>query len=127
MFTISCQKNSASNLWCFDYAFSKDLQVTEEPLMHQATSVIDFILQQKYKRFPKAIEIVFDHLELYDADVSLEYKEPSNGGSLYRTTQQFVMPVPSQDVWLCNVLTYFYPKPPKELYVLITESTEDKI
>jgi hypothetical protein len=127
MFTISCQKNSNSNLWCFDYAFSKDLQVKEEPLMHQATNVIDFILQQKYKRFPKTIEIVFDHLELYDADVSLEYKEPSFDGSLYRTTQEFVLPVPSQDVWLCPVLTYFYKTPPEKLYVLITESTDDKI
>lgn len=123
MFTISCQKNSDSKLWCFDYAFSKDLQVTEEPLMHQATNVIDSILQQKYKQFPKTIEIVFDHLELYDADVSLKYKEPSSGGSLYRT----IMPVPNQDVWLCNVLTYFYPKPPEELYVLITEEKESKI
>ena len=95
--------------------------------MHQATNVIDFILQQKYKQLPKAIEIVFDHLELYDADVSLEYKEPLNGGSLYRTTQQFVMPVPGEDVWLCNVLTYFYPKPPEELYVLITKIKESKI
>jgi len=125
MFTISCQKNLNSNLWCFDYAFSKDLEVIEEPLMHQATSVIDFILQQKYKKLPKTIEIVFDHLELYDADVSLEYTEPSLGGSLYRTTQEFVTPVPSQDVWLCPVLTYFYRTPPEKLYVLITESTEN--
>jgi len=127
MFTISCQKNLNSNLWCFDYAFSKDLQVTEEPLMHQATSVIDFILQQKYKKLPKTIEIVFDHLELYDADVSLEYKEPSLGGSLYCTTQEFVIPIPSQDVWLCPVLTYFYKTPPEKLYVLITESAENII
>ena len=127
MFTITCQKNPHSNLWCFDYAFSKDLQVIEEPLMHQATNVIDFILQQKYKTPPKTIDLVFDHLELYDADVSLEYKEPSLGGSLYRTTQEFVLPVPSQDVWLCPVLTYFYETPPKKLYILIAEATEGKI
>jgi hypothetical protein len=29
-----------------------------------------------------------------------------------------------QDVWLCPVLTYFYPELPKKLYVLITEETE---
>jgi hypothetical protein len=95
--------------------------------MHQATTVIDQILLQRYKRIPKTISIIFDHLEFYDADVHLKYKGPSLEGSLYETTQELVMPIPSQDVWLCNVLTYFYPKPPEELYVFITEEKESKI
>jgi len=127
MHTIYCQKNTASNLWCFDYEFSPELKVVDEPLMHQATTVIDQILQQRYKRIPKTISIIFDHLEFSDADVHLKYKEPSLEGSLYETTQELVMPIPSQAVWLCNVLTYFYPKPPEELYVYITEEKESKI
>jgi hypothetical protein len=127
MNTIYCQKELNSNLWCFDYSFSDELIVAKEPLMHQATNVIDFVLKKKYKTTPKTISIIFDYLNLSDADVHLKYKEPSAGGSLYRTTQELVMPIPSQDVWLCPVLTYFYPQPPEELYVLITEEKESKI
>ena len=125
MFTILCQKNSVSNLWCFDYAFSKDLEVIEEPLMHQATAVIDAVLAKRYDHTPEVISILFDHVAIPDADVVIEYKEPSGGGSMYATTEVLgSVEDAEQDVWLCPVLTYFYPDPPEKLHVLITEEKE---
>jgi len=125
MFILLCQKNQDSNLWCFDYSFSKDLEVLEEPLMHQATAVIDIVLAKRYDHVPETISIIFDHVCIKDADVVIEYKEPSLGGSMYVTTDLLGLSESSgKDVWLCPVLTYFYPKLPKKLYVLITEETE---
>ena len=125
MFIILCQKNQDSNLWCFDYSFSEELEVSGEPLMHQATAVIDAVLAKRYTHVPEVISIIFDHVYVEGADVVIEYKEPSLGGSLYVTTEVLGLTKKSdQDVWLCPVLTYFYPDPPKKLYVLITEEEE---
>ena len=125
MFIILCQKNQDSNLWCFDYSFSEELEVSGEPLMHQATAVIDAVLAKRYAHVPEVISIIFDHVHVKGADVVIEYKEPSLGGSLYVTTEVSGLTEKSdQDVWLCSVLTYFYPDPPKKLYVLITEEEE---
>lgn len=125
MFTIYCYKNSQSQLWCFDYIFSKDLEVIEEPLMHQATSLIDSILMERYQHIPNNISIYFDHCELHEPDVTLEYHEPSGGGSIYKSTQVLKRTEDyNHDVWLCPVLTYFYEKPPEKLYVLITKDQE---
>lgn len=125
MFIILCQKNQDSNLWCFDYSFSEELEVSGEPLMHQATAVIDAVLAKRYAHVPEVISIVFDHVYVKGADVVIKYKEPSLGGSLYVTTEVSGLTEKSdQDVWLCSVLTYFYPDPPKKLYVLITEEEE---
>ena len=126
MFTIHCHKNTQSKLWCFDHVFSESLEVQEEPLMHQATQLIDSVLMESYGFIPKQISILFDHNALFEPDVLLKYKEPSSDGSLYESvqvlkrTEDYV-----HEVWLCPVLTYFYEKPPENLYVLITEKTED--
>lgn len=126
MFSILCQKNPISNLWCFDHVFSDDLKVIEEPLMHQATKLIDSVLMESYGYIPEQISILFDHNELFEPDVLLQYKEPSGDGSLYESvqvlkrTENYV-----HEVWLCPVLTYFYEKPPENLYVLITEQIKD--
>jgi hypothetical protein len=126
MFSILCQKNPISNLWCFDHVFSGNLEVKEEPLMHQATELIDLVLMESYGYIPKQISIFFDHNELFEPDVLLQYKEPSNNGSMYKSvrvlkrTEDYV-----HEVWLCSVLTYFYKKPPEHLYVLITEKNKD--
>lgn len=126
MFSISCQKNFSSNLWCFNYVFSENLEVVEEPLMHQATELIDSVLMESYGFIPKQISILFDHNELFEPDVLLKYKEPSNNGSLYESVQVLKRTKDYlREVWLCSVLTYFYEKPPENLYVLITEKTED--
>ena len=93
--------------------------------MHQATAVIDAVLAKRYAHVPEVISIIFDHVYVKGADVVIEYKEPSLGGSLYVTTEVSGLTEKSdQDVWLCSVLTYFYPNPPKKLYVLITEEEE---
>lgn len=126
MFSILCQKNPVSSLWCFDHVFSDDLEVIEEPLMHQATELIDSVLMESYGYIPKQISILFDHNELFEPDVLLQYKEPSDGGSLYESVQVLKRTENHvHEVWLCPVLTYFYENPPENLYVLITEESKD--
>jgi len=126
MFTIYCHKNPESQLWCFDHVFSTDLEVIEEPLMHQATDLIDSILMEQYQKIPENISIIFDHCELHEPDVVLKYQEQSSGGSIYRSTQVLKRTENHiHDVWLCPVLTYFYEKPPQKLYVLITEDLKN--
>ncbi len=126
MFTIYCHKNSQSQLWCFDHLFTEDLEVVEEPLMHQATALIDSILMEQYQRIPENISVIFSDNELFEPDAILKYQEPSGGGSVYRSTQVLKRTENYEhNVWLCPVLTYFYKTPPKKLYVLITEDLKN--
>lgn len=125
MFSILCSKNKTNNLWCFDYEFQNSSSVIEEPLMHQATKLIDSILLEVHGYIPEEISIYFDRLELHEPDVILKYKEPSMSGSLYcssvvlNRTEDY-----EHDVWLCSVLTDFFHEPPEELYVLITPAVK---
>ncbi len=121
MFSITCLKNKVTNLWCFDYTFENNSSVTEEPLMHQATKLIDLVLLEAHKCIPEEISIYFDGLELHEPDVILQYKEPSMSGSLYCSSHVLNLKENYEhNVWLCPVLMDFFHEPPKELYVLIT-------
>jgi hypothetical protein len=60
MFSILCSKNKQTNLWCFDYEFQNGDSVIEEPLMHQATKLIDSILLEAHGYIPEEISIYFD-------------------------------------------------------------------
>jgi hypothetical protein len=120
MFSITCAKDQHTNLWCFDYQFEKNSFVKDEPLMHQATDLIDLILNEAHGSIANQISICFDAFKLHAPDVILKYKEPSGSGSMYQAVHVLNKVKDYQhDVWLCSVLTQFFPMPPSELYVLI--------
>jgi len=122
MFTIECEKNQHNGLWCFDYVFNDTLSVESEPLMHQASALIDSVLLSRDKTIAKKISITFDWLKLTDPDVVLKYSHQDYGGSIYNSSQVLDWKEDYQkEVWLCPVLTYFFKEPPTELYVYITE------
>ena len=121
MFSILCSKNKTNNLWWFDYKFQDGSSVIEEPLMHQATKLIDSILLEVHGYIPEKISIYFDKLELHEPDVILKYKEPSMSGSLYCSSVVLNrIEDYEHDVWLCPVLIDFFHEPPEEIYVSIT-------
>jgi len=64
MFTISCQKNQHNGLWCFDYIFSDELAVQSEPLMHQASALIDSILISRDKVIHKTFQLLLTGFRL---------------------------------------------------------------
>jgi hypothetical protein len=114
-------KNKLNNLWCFDYEFQNGDSIKEEPLMHQATELIDSILLEAHGCIPEEIAIYFDGLELYEPDAILKYKEPSMSGSLYCSSHILNRTEDHEhDVWLCSVLMDFFHEPPEEIYVAIT-------
>jgi len=122
MFTIECQKNQHNGLWCFDYVFNEELEVKSEPLMHQASALIDDVLASRDGVVHQKISITFDWLELPGADVVLQYFRPDYGGSIYKSSQVLDWSEGHEkEVWLCPVLTYFFKEPPAQLYVYITE------
>jgi len=126
MFTIFCQKNQHNGLWCFDYIFSDELAVQSEPLMHQASALIDSILMSRDKVIHKNISVTFDWLPFADPDVVLKYSYHDYGGSVYKSSQVLNWKENyEQEIWLCPVLTYFFKEPPDQLYVYITEEEAD--
>jgi len=126
MFSIHCQKNPISNFWYCEDVFSESLEVVEKPLMQQATELIDSVLMESYGYLPKIISILFDHNELFEPDVILKYKEQSNDGYLYESTQVMKRETNyTYKVWLCPYITSLYRQPPEVLHILITEIPED--
>lgn len=122
MFTIECTKDPYSKLWCFDYIFTDVFQVQNEPLMEQATGLIDAILLSRYNKIPKYISITFDWLQLPEPDAVLALIGPDKGGSMYQATRVLDWTENTQQhVWLCSVLTYFFQEPPENLYIYINE------
>lgn len=120
MFVIECQKNQHNGLWCFDYVFNEELEVKEEPLMHQASALIDAILTSRDGVIHQKISITFDWLELPGSDAVLEYSHQDYGGSIYKSSQVLDWTDDyEKEVWLCPVLTYFFKEPPEKLYVYI--------
>jgi hypothetical protein len=126
MFTIYCEKNQHNGLWCFDYVFTEEKHVFDEPLMHQASALIDAILISRDTEIPKTISITFDWLELPEPDAVLDYTQQEYGGSMYKSSQVLDWTEDyEKEVWLCPVLTYFFKEPPKKLYVYVNKE-EDK-
>jgi hypothetical protein len=120
MFTIDCKKNIHNGLWSFDYEFEEGLEVNNEPLMHQASSLIDDILVSRAKKIPKEIEIGFDCLDFNDPDTVLIYSHSDYGGSVYKSSKVLDWATNyEREVWLCPVLTYFFKEPPAKLNVYI--------
>jgi hypothetical protein len=120
MFTIDCRKDEHNKLWCFDYMFTEELSVKNEPLMHQASALINWILIDKFDDTPEVITVAFSPEEFEGSDVTLEYSHSDYGGSIYNSTRVLDWTEGHEkEIWLCPVLTYFFESPPKNLYVLI--------
>ena len=126
MFTIDCalKQNAlveSGKLWCFDYTFEDGSSVEDEPLMAEATELINRLLKAKYpeqKSF-EGIKINFSETKLEDADLNLEYIGPCDDGSTYSATNDVEKEL-QMDIWLCPVLDQFFTDRPENLYVTIT-------
>ena len=95
---ITCRK--INGLWSFDEQFRDGSYVTNEPLMHQATALIDKVLLSKYETIPEEIEITYDIDPIYEdsADIILEFQSDDGEASFYKDKRS------GDVVWLCPVL-----------------------
>ena len=71
---ITCRK--INGLWSFDEQFRDGSYVTNEPLMHQATALIDKVLLSKYETIPEEIEITYDIDPIYKPSKMMYSGEP---------------------------------------------------
>ena len=73
MFSITCTPkhhafNEGGDLWCFDYEFNDTESVKDEPLMPEATELINRLLKHKYGQDSSVdkIEVTFSNELLRD-------------------------------------------------------------
>lgn len=124
-FTIKCTKKAGQGyidqLWCFDYTFEDGTSVIDEPLMAEATAMIDAFLEAAGKTDTPCINVTFE-TEATDYDIRLNYVKPEDEGSIYTCTSPS-FPTMKGEVWLCPVLESFFPDgKPANLYVTIAPS-----
>lgn len=123
MLSITCEPkhhafNSGGNLWCFDYQFGDEL-IEDEPLMPEATELVDKLLAFKYPdQNINKIKVIFSSDEM-NADIVLKYVEPKDGGSTYKVRSARASNL-YMNVWLCPVFDMFFPENrPEYLYVTV--------
>ena len=121
MLSIICEPkhhafNGGGDLWCFDYQFEDEL-IKDEPLMPEATELVDKLLVFKYPNQKiNRIKVVFSS-DAMNSDLVLEYLEPKDGGSTYKVRSANASNL-YMDIWLCPVFDMFFPKNrPQYLYV----------
>ena len=126
MFSITCTPkhhafNGGGDLWCFDYEFNDNESVKDEPLMPEATELINRLLKYKYGQDSSVnkIEVTFSNELLpTPSDLTLQYIEDEDGGCNYKpfAWQEWA----NMKIWLCPVFTQFFPvEKPEKLYVKV--------
>jgi hypothetical protein len=129
MFIIDCKKDQTTGLWCFDFQFTRNFSVVNEPLMEQATVLADEILVELYTKIPEMMSITFDQSPLSDDEEAvLLYSREEDGGSVYQVSELFGKTVEeNREVWLCPVLKNFFGVAPKELHVWVNEFKKQEV
>lgn len=124
MFEIDCTKKDCigkglGKLWCFDYTFEGGSAVVDEPLMAEATAMIDQFLLMTDQSNADTLRITFETVASGDYDLLLEYVRPEDDGSIYKCSSPHSSEL-KREVWLCPVLDSFFPETkPTHLYVCI--------
>ncbi len=127
-------------LYCFD---DSRKGITAEPLMNEATRVIQEACQYAFNRIPSEVKIDFtdnsntaENIWNNESDLifELDYIKPEGSGSIYGAMaisppevadEQAALFIVSEaaleasKVWLCPVLLDYFSSPPKTLYVRI--------
>lgn len=123
MFQVICTPkhfafNGGGDLWAFDYDFDGE-SIIDEPLMPEATELVNRLLKHKYSEPTSKIEITFCSFNiLNDADIELKYIEPKDEGSTYEVVNPET-PELAMSIWLCPVFDSFYSKRPDQLFVKV--------
>ena len=126
MFSITCTPQPVNwlqegDLWCFDYTFPNGGSVKDEPLMPEATELINRLLKHKYGQDSSVdkIEVTFSNELLpTPSDLTLQYVEDQDGGCNYKpyAWEEWA----NMKIWLCPVFTQFFPvEKPEKLYVKV--------
>jgi hypothetical protein len=123
MFEITCTKKDSpgfGKLWCFDYTFEDGTTVTDEPLMHEASALLDSFLIAKHCTNVSTIYLTFETTQSNTWDFLLDYVRAEDDGSVYYASCRRP-PSLMGEIWLCPVLDSFFPeRKPAQLYVYIT-------
>jgi hypothetical protein len=123
MFQITCTPkhfafNGGGDLWAFDYDFEGE-SIIDEPLMPEATELMNRLLQHKYPEPTAKIQVTFSSFDVVkDADIELKYVGPKDEGSLYEVVNP-PKPELAMSIWLCPVFDSFYQERPEQLFVSV--------
>ena len=126
MFSVTCTPQPVNwlkdeELWCFDYDFPNGDSVKDEPLMPDATELINRLLEHKYGKNSSInkIEVTFSNeLMPTSSDLTLQYVEDADDGCNYKpyAWEEWA----NMTIWLCPVFTEFFPGVrPEKLYVKV--------
>ena len=123
MFTVICTPkhfafNGGGDLWAFDYDFEGE-SIVDEPLMPEATDLVNRLLKYKYSTTTQKIKVTFTAQPIIKYDVALSYVGPEDEGSRYQV-EGAATPELDMKIWLCPVFDSFYGDGrPQNLYVLV--------
>ena len=123
MFQVICTPkhfafNGGGDLWAFDYDFEGE-SIVDEPLMPEATELVNRLLKYKYEEPTSKISILFSVPGVFrDADITLKYVGPKDEGSLYEVVNP-ATPELAMTIWLCPVFDSFYSERPEELCAFV--------
>jgi len=123
MFQVICTPkhfafNGGGDLWAFDYDFEGE-SIVDEPLMPEATELVNRLLKYKYEEPTSKISIMFCAASIFkNPDITLKYVGPKDEGSLYEVIDP-ATPELAMTIWLCPVFDSFYSERPKELCAFV--------
>lgn len=123
MFQVICTPkhfafNGGGDLWAFDYDFEGE-SIVDEPLMPEATELVNRLLKYKYEEPTSKISIMFCAASIFkNPDITLKYVGPKDEGSLYEVVNP-ATPELAMTIWLCPVFDSFYSERPEELCAFV--------
>lgn len=121
------------NRWVFkhgtrvlDLAPAGIMDAVLSPLIIGVDKLISLGCQKKnIPETDKGFTLLFSEQFFPNADVKLDFKEIKYNGWIYGVEGLGVKDVmPGQATWICPYMSYYYPEPPKVLYLKIEQSHE---
>jgi|694.fasta_scaffold66707_6 hypothetical protein len=120
---------SSNNIWSFkkdgrSYGMTPALitQMTLSPIVASTDRVIQNVCSLKNIQNPcDGFYINFSTDIFSDCDVRLEYKDTLFDGWIYDVFSEKLKVDETQKIWACTYLNLYFEKPPKTVYVKISE------
>jgi hypothetical protein len=120
----------SKNRWVFDIkgkeydmAPASIMEFVLSPLIIGADKLIAIGCQKKnISNYEKGFLLIFSENYFPNADVKFVFVETKYNGSIYSVEELNLKGfLPGQCAWMCPYMTFYYPEPPKTLYIKLEE------
>lgn len=110
----------------YDFAPAMSTDTVLSPVVVGADRLINLSCKGKgIKEFEEGFKLLVSDGYFPACDLRLEYKEPMYDGWLYNVFQENMSGfMPGQQTWLCPYIKFYYPEPPKVLYLKMSPNSE---